>query len=137
VDPTNVRVLIVDDSEDLRFLMRMTLDRQAGFTVVAEAADGAQGVAAAAAHQPDVVLLDISMPVMDGLQALPLIRAECPAAKVVMLSAFEATSAAALQSLRMGAHGYIEKTGATARLTRQLRDIVGRAASGSASVSRT
>ena len=118
------RVLIVDDSEDLRFLMRIILDRQDGFVVVAEAGDGEQGVTAAAAHQPDVVLLDISMPVMDGLQALPLIREQCPGALVVMLSAYDSTSSAATQALRLGAHGYIEKSGATARLTGQLRDIL-------------
>jgi DNA-binding NarL/FixJ family response regulator len=125
-----IRVLIVDDSEDLRYLLRFTLDREDGFTVVAEAEDGLEAVAAAATYQPDVVLLDISMPVMDGLQALPQIREKCPNTMVVMLSAFEVASSAAVTARALGAHGYIEKGGHTQRLTRRLRDLVGAGESG-------
>jgi len=118
------RVVVVDDSEDLRFLVRMALDQHASFTVVAEAGDGAAGVAAVVEHEPDVVLLDIAMPVMDGIQALSLIREKLPDTKVVMLSAFGMTGEVARLALSLGAHGYIEKADLVSRLPRQLRDIV-------------
>src|SRR4051794_20664553 len=81
-------VVVVDDAEDLRPLVRMAIERSGRFSVVAEASDGAQGVDAVRAAQPDLVLLDIAMPVMDGLQALPLMADACPHAIVVMLSGF-------------------------------------------------
>ncbi len=84
-------VLVVDDTPDLRDLLRMALERRGEFHVVAEASNGREGIELARAHQPDLVLLDISMPVMDGLEALPQIRAACPRAAVVMLSGFGAT----------------------------------------------
>jgi len=123
--PAPTRVVIVDDAEELRILLRLALDREEDFSVVAEAADGETGVAAVIAHQPDLVLLDIAMPVLDGLQALPLIRDECPGATVVMLSGFGATSHAAIEALRLGAHAYIQKEGALMRLANQLRDLMG------------
>jgi DNA-binding NarL/FixJ family response regulator len=101
-------VLLVDDTPDLRALVRMALERRGDFQVVAEAGDGLQGVDAAEEHQPDVVLLDIAMPVMSGLEALPLIRRVCPTSTVIMLSGFGADKMAA-QALAAGADGYIQK----------------------------
>src|SRR3954471_18420955 len=83
---TRLRVVIIDDSADLRELLRMTLERAGTFTVVGEARNGGEGVDAVAAQQPDVALLDILMPDMDGREALPLIRARCPQTVIVMLS---------------------------------------------------
>ena len=83
-------VLLVDDTPDVRMLVRRALERSGGLEVVAEVGDGAAAVEAARHHQPDVVLLDIAMPVMDGLEALPLIRQVAPRATVIMLSAFTA-----------------------------------------------
>ena len=101
-------VLLVDDTADLRALVRMALERRGDFRVVAEAGDGREGVDSAKAHQPDVVLLDIAMPVMSGLEALPLIREVCPTSTVIMLSGFGADKMAT-QALRAGADGYIQK----------------------------
>ena len=101
-------VLLVDDTPDLRALVRMALERGGDFRVVAEAADGREGVDSAKEHQPDVVLLDIAMPVMSGLEALPMIREACPTSTVIMLSGFGADKMAA-QALRAGADGYIQK----------------------------
>ena len=101
-------VLLVDDTADLRALVRMALERRGDFRVVAEAGDGREGVDTAKTHQPDVVLLDIAMPVMSGLEALPLIREVCPTATVIMLSGFGADKMAA-QALDAGADGYIQK----------------------------
>ena len=124
--PTSpVSVVAIDDSEDLLFLVRGALERSGQFQVVAEAADGEQGVAAVRAHQPDLVLLDILMPVMDGIQALPLIRHECPDAIVVMLSALGDASGMPQRAMSLGANGYIHKDGRIQALPEQLRVIVG------------
>jgi DNA-binding NarL/FixJ family response regulator len=92
----------------LRELHRLVLEQAGLFTVVAEAGDGEEAVMQAARHQPDVVVLDVSMPKRDGLEALPLIREVAPNAKIVVLSGFEA---ARLQSLALesGAVAYLEK----------------------------
>ena len=118
-----ISVVLVDDSEDLLFLVRSALERSGYFTVVAEAPDGEQGVAAASATQPDVVLLDIAMPVMDGLQALPLIRETCPETIVVMLSGFGDASGMPQKAMLLGAHGYIHKDGRIQALPEQVRVI--------------
>ena len=120
-----ITVVVIDDSEDLLFLVRGALERSGQFRVVAEGADGEQGVAAVSATQPDLVLLDIAMPVMDGLQALPLIREKCPTAIVVMLSAFGDASGMPQRAMSMGANGYIHKDGRIQALPEQLRVIVG------------
>ena len=101
-------VLLIDDTPDVRALVRRALERSGGLEVVAEAGDGSAGVDAAREHQPDVVLLDIAMPVMDGLEALPLIREALPDATVIMLSGFGADLMVD-SALRSGADGYIQK----------------------------
>ena len=101
---------MVDDSSDLRELISFVIRRHPeGWQVVATAAEGRQAVDEARANQPDLVLLDIAMPVMDGMQALPLIREAAPEAVVVMLSGypFETAGQGALDA---GAHGYLEKS---------------------------
>ena len=72
------RVLVVDDAEDLRMLLRARMETRNGLTVVGEAADGLAAVELASELQPDLVMLDLAMPRMDGLEALPLIRAAVP-----------------------------------------------------------
>ena len=117
-------VLIVDDSEDLRELISMVLERHPeGWRVVATAAEGQAAVAQARASQPDLVLLDIAMPVMDGMQALPLIREVAPAATVVMLSGYP-FSTAGEGALNAGAHGYLEKSDLVHGLIPRLERII-------------
>ena len=91
---TPIRVVLIDDSDEIREVLRLALQRGAEFTVVAEAADGRAGLAAVDAHQPHLVLLDIAMPVMDGLQALPLIRQASPGSVVVILTGYPESSIA-------------------------------------------
>ncbi len=103
-----LRAVVVDDTPDIRLLLAMTLERDGDFEVVAEAGNGAEGVQAAQRHQPDLVLLDLAMPVMDGFEALPRIREACPHARVVVLSGFEA-GAMAERAKDLGASGYLQK----------------------------
>jgi CheY-like chemotaxis protein len=108
MSPERRSVLIVDDTEDMRLLLRLALERAGAFTIVGEAGDGRTAVELAATLQPDAVLLDLAMPVMDGLQALPLVRQASPASCVVVLSGFNGRQLAA-EAAALGAHGYIEK----------------------------
>src|SRR5687767_13851227 len=102
-----LRVVIIDDTEDLRELLRIALTR-GGFEVVGEAGDGSQGIDVVRLHRPDVVLLDLAMPVMDGIEALPSIRRLCPTAKIVVLSGFGAQQMSA-RAVAAGADGYVQK----------------------------
>jgi hypothetical protein len=81
-----VRVLIADDESTTRDVLRRVLERSGRFEVVAEAHNGAEALALAEEIHPDVVVLDLSMPTMDGLEALPRILASAPDTKVVLLS---------------------------------------------------
>jgi DNA-binding NarL/FixJ family response regulator len=113
---------VIDDSEDIRDVLHLALDRADDFEFVASAADGESGVAIAEAHQPDLVLLDIAMPEMDGLQALQVIRQGCPRAVVIMLTGF-AEEVAALSAIEHGAHGFIRKGSGVPEILDQVREI--------------
>jgi CheY-like chemotaxis protein len=82
-----VRVLLVDDLSDIRLVMRLLLEADGRAEVVGEAADGAEAVRLAGELRPDAVVLDLRMPGMDGVAALPLIRDAAPGTVVVALSA--------------------------------------------------
>lgn len=101
-------VLICDDVEAVRGLLAMIVKWRPGLRVVGEAEDGDQAIAQAERLQPDVILLDLSMPRKTGLDALPEIRRVAPNAKVVVLSGF-AESMLASEVLAQGAHRYLEK----------------------------
>ena len=109
-----VRVLLVDDVADLRLLLGSLFSAHPGIQVVGEAGDGEQAVALAAQHQPDLVVLDLSMPVLDGASALPRLRRASPPSRVVVLTAVPRE--AAPDVLALGAVAYVEKTVATERL---------------------
>jgi PAS domain S-box-containing protein len=107
-EPQRPRVLVVDDAEDIRMLLKIRLSSHGAYEVVGEAADGVAAVAEAARLQPDLVLLDLAMPRMDGLEALPQIRAAVPGVRVIVLSGFDAGPMAAT-ALEAGARRYLEK----------------------------
>ncbi|WP_224388302.1 response regulator transcription factor [Pseudonocardia sp. ICBG1293] len=103
-----VTVLLVDDDPVVRFGLSMMLRGAEGLTVVAEAGDGAEGVALAQRHRPDVVLMDIRMPGTDGLTATETLRRRPDAPQVVVLTTFDA-DAHVLRALRAGAAGFLLK----------------------------
>ena len=120
--PYRGNVLVVDDAEDLRMLLRMRIERSEILHVVGEAPDGRSGVEAASRLQPHLVLLDLAMPEMDGLEALPLIRAAVPGVKVVVLSGFKGAGMAK-QALEAGADHYVEKGGSLSALLEMLESM--------------
>ena len=118
----SVRVVVVDDTADVRMALRAVLTAAPDFTVVGEAGDGAEALRVVAEVQPDLVLLDLSMPVMDGLTALRYLRADHPQVKVVVLSGYGHDQAGA-EAVAAGAAAYVEKGGSTRQLVRMLRDL--------------
>ncbi|MCU1376136.1 MAG: response regulator receiver [Actinomycetia bacterium] len=103
-----LRTLLVDDVEDIRTLLRLLMEQDGRFEVVGEAADGEEAIVLAARYQPDVVVLDLAMPVMDGLTALPALRQAAPGVRVVILSGFPADQMGPAAE-QAGAVGYLEK----------------------------
>ena len=83
----SISVLVVDDSVGFRHMTRILLKHSTDITVVGEAADGAEAIERVCELQPQVILLDVMMPRVSGIEALPKIRALCPESKVIMLSA--------------------------------------------------
>ena len=123
-DHDRFSVVVADDVADVRFLVRSSLEGSGRFDVVAEAADGHEAVALAKEHQPDLVLLDLSMPRMDGMQALPLIQDVAPDTKVVVLSSFPAKRMEGAVRSR-GALGYLQKGLPPRQLVDQLLEMGG------------
>ncbi len=117
-----IRVLLVDDAADIRILLKLVLEFDAEFTVVGEASNGEEAIRLTAELQPDLVVLDIAMPVMDGLDALQQLRAVSPESKVVMYSAY-ASGWLADRARGFGAAAYIDKTAGVVDLVGQLRSI--------------
>lgn len=109
------RILIVDDAEDIRMLLRLKLGSHQEYDVVGEAVDGLDAVAQARALQPHLVLLDMAMPRMDGLQALPLIRDAVPDVRVIVLSGFN-QGTLEKEALAAGADRYVVKGGPMSEL---------------------
>ncbi|MDA2803587.1 response regulator transcription factor [Nocardiopsis sp. LSu2-4] len=108
--PGTIRVLLVDDEAMIRAGVRSILDADADVEVVAEASDGREGVDVALSHRPDVVLLDIRMPGMNGLDAAAEIKRAAPGIGVAVLTTFGEEEYVA-RALSEGADGFLIKTG--------------------------
>lgn len=120
-----MRILLVDDHPMWRQIMRQVFERTDGVEVVAEASDGREAIEAAGSSKPDVVLMDIDMPGLDGVRATRAITAAHPKAKVLVLSASDARDDV-IEALAAGASGYLLKTAGA----NEIRDGVARVASG-------
>jgi DNA-binding NarL/FixJ family response regulator len=116
-----MRILLVDDHPITRAALSSLLEGH-GFSVAGEAADGEEAIVAARRLQPELVLLDLSMPGLDGLQALPRIREAAPEAEVIVLTA-SGTEENLLAAIRGGAAGYLLKSEPPERIAEFLRSV--------------
>jgi DNA-binding NarL/FixJ family response regulator len=115
-----IRVLLVDDEAMIRTGLRLVLEAESDIEVVGEAADGAQAVTAAATLRPDVILMDVRMPRLDGLAATQQILAADSTVKVVVLTTFNEDSYVR-DALRLGASGFLLKVAPPERLVDAIR----------------
>jgi DNA-binding NarL/FixJ family response regulator len=122
IEAVQLRILLADDHDILRQGLKLLLEAQPDLHVVGEARTGRSAVEQAAALQPDIVVLDISMPDMDGLEACQHIRRQHPGIQVLILTMHESEEYF-LQALRMGATGYLVKKAAPAELCAAVRTI--------------
>lgn len=120
----SVRILVVDDHPVIRKVLRRHLEEQEGFQVVGEAGNGVEGVEQTRLLQPDLVLMDVSMPEMDGIEATRRIRNEFPQVKVLILSVYN-TSDHLQRAVRAGAGGYVLKELAAEEVGIAIRTIMG------------
>jgi DNA-binding NarL/FixJ family response regulator len=117
-----IRVLIVDDDALVRAGLAMLLAGAEGIKVVGEAVDGTEVADAVAEHEPDIVLMDIRMPGMDGLAATELLRAQSEAPEVIVLTTFEVDDYV-VRALRAGASGFLLKDTPPADIVRAVRAV--------------
>ena len=118
-----IRIVIADDHELIREGVKKIIRSSTDLRIVGEAADLATTLALVAQHQPDVVVLDISLPGHDGLEGLTALRRQFPDQKVVMLSMY-AEERYAVSALRAGAAGYITKAMAAEELVKAIRQVM-------------
>jgi NarL family two-component system response regulator LiaR len=117
-----IRVALADDHAVVRQGLRTFLELQDDVEVVGEAADGAEAVELVARTEPDVVLLDLVMPRLDGIEAIKQIRARCPATRILVLTSF-ADDRTVLPAVRAGAAGYLLKDVQPAELVAAIRTV--------------
>lgn len=116
-------ILIVDDAAFMRMMIKDILTKN-GYEVVAEAANGVEAVELYKSHQPDLVTMDITMPEMDGIEAVKQIKAVNPAAKVIMCSAMGQQSMV-MDAIKAGANDFIVKPFQADRVLEAVKKIVG------------
>jgi DNA-binding NarL/FixJ family response regulator len=104
-----IRVVLADDVPDIRALVRLAIERDGRFEIVGEASNGREAVAQCEEFAPDLVVLDLAMPEMDGLQAIPEVRRHIgPEGRIVVLSGFESEKVGPL-AVETCADAYVEK----------------------------
>ncbi|NLX76106.1 MAG: response regulator [Clostridiaceae bacterium] len=105
---TNVSFVIVDDAVFMRTLIRKIIEQIDGYTVLAEASNGKEAIEAARVYKPDIMTLDLTMPEMDGIKALPAILEASPKTRVIVVSAMGQQSMV-IDAIRHGAKDFIIK----------------------------
>ena len=120
---TPVRILIADDHDVVRRGVRAVLEAEAGWTVCGEASTGREAVARALELRPDVIVMDVGMPELNGLEATAQIRAAVPAAKILVLTVHESEQVVT-EVLAAGADGYLLKTDAGRKLVEAIHALL-------------
>jgi DNA-binding NarL/FixJ family response regulator len=128
--PGPVRILIVDDDRHVRAGVRAFLASASTYEVVGEAGDGQEAIDQVGRHQPDAVLLDLHMPVLDGLQAARIIKEQWPETRIVAMTMYTGQRAAAMAA---GADAFVSKGDPPAELLKTLHGVVQREGSDSGS----
>src|SRR6188472_4099395 len=117
-----IRILVADDHALIREGIAVLVGTQPDMTLVAEASNGSEAIQQFRTHRPDVTLMDLQMPDMNGMDALIAIRAEFPDAKVIMLTTYEG-DAHILRALKAGAQGYLLKNTLHSDLLQTIRAV--------------
>jgi two-component system, NarL family, response regulator DegU len=117
-----ISILIADDHPMMREALSVALEEEPGFTVTCQASDGIEAVALAKEFQPDVILMDLLMPGMDGLEAITRIYAENPQAKILVVTSLE-DEEKVLAAIQAGALGYFPKTAPRTFLLEAIRKV--------------
>jgi len=120
--PNPIRILIVDDHAIVRKGIHALLSKEQGMQVVAEATDGEEGVTQAKALKPDVVLMDLVMPKLDGIEATRQITAQVPGVRILVLTSF-ATDDKVFPAIKAGALGYLLKDSGPDELIQAVRQV--------------
>jgi two-component system nitrate/nitrite response regulator NarL len=120
---TPIRVLLVDDQPLFRRAIATLIQEQPEFTVVGEAADGREAIDQAHALNPDLIVMDVEMPVMNGVEAVRILRDQLPSIKIVVLTVSESEDYL-LDAIRFGAHGYLLKDLRPEQLYEMLRAVM-------------
>ena len=120
---SQIRVLLADDLPPIRRMLRRALERDGRFEIVGEAGTGTLAVEMACSIKPDAIVLDLAMPGIDGMTAIPTILADSPSTKIVVLSGFVEM---ATDVLGAGAHGFFEKTAPPHELAEKIAELVAR-----------
>ncbi len=121
-DPTKIRILVVDDHPLLRQGIAGLVGDQSDMSLVAEASDGREAIQQFRAHRPDVALMDIQMPDMNGLDAIIAIRNEFPEARIIVLTTYTG-DVQVLRALKAGARGYLLKNSLHKELLETIRAV--------------
>ena len=119
---TPIRILTVDDHPMLREGIAAVIEGQAGMELVAEAGNGSEAIEQFRKYLPDIVLMDLQMPVMNGVDAITAIRSEFPAATILVLTTYQG-DVQAVRALKAGARGYLLKTALRKELVETIRTL--------------
>lgn len=117
-----ITMMIADDHTLVRAGLRALLEDMGGNEIIAEAADGREAIRLAETHRPDIILMDVSMPLLNGIEATAQLAKRIPTSRVIILSMY-AREEYLLQALRAGAAGYLLKDAATTELERAVRTV--------------
>jgi two-component system, NarL family, response regulator NreC len=117
-----IRIILAEDHHLVRHGLRLLLEQEKGFCLVAEAKDGLEAVQLTLQHKPDVLVLDLMVPRLHGLEAIRQVRRDCPRTRILVLS-MHADEPYVVEAMRNGALGYVLKDGTADELVKAVRDV--------------